>query len=148
MGFFFTSAKEKNARILAPQYLKQIKESAKIINETKKPEIFFSRYDLMISRIRELRELERYVKFKGDKPKYMLEQAESKRSMAIHDFIDRFYSESYLKISTLKTDSAKQKVADKFFSSLEGYFISMDKENIDRVGLLYNDLLDLTEAKK
>ena len=49
-----------NARILAPQFLKQAQESAKILQTTTDPSTFFTRYDFCVGRLMELEKCKRY----------------------------------------------------------------------------------------
>ena len=50
----------KNAKILAPQFLKQARESARILETTTDPATFFMRYDFCVGRLLELEKCKRY----------------------------------------------------------------------------------------
>ena len=49
-----------NARVLAPQFLKQAQESAKILQTTTEPATFFTRYDFCVGRLMELEKCKKY----------------------------------------------------------------------------------------
>lgn len=136
MFFFFKSQKQKEAKFMASQWIKQVNESANLVNNTKNPDTFFSRYEFMIEKVNDLISIQKYLKFKGDKPTDMLRQINDKKINTINDFIDRYYSDILEQINKLKTDKAKQKRIDKFYSSLVPYFDQMEKENIDKIDKL------------
>lgn len=146
MGFFFKSKKQKEAEFMAPQYLKQVNESAHLVNTTKNPETFFSRYEFMIKKVKDLIEIQKYLKFKGDKPTDLLKQINDKRIHTINDFIDRFYDDTLKQINKLKTEKAKQKRIDNFYLSLSPYFSQMEKENIDKINKLNLSLKDKSNS--
>ena len=145
MGLFFKSRTEKEAEFMAPQWLKQVNESANLVNTTKKVDVFFSRYDFLIETVNKLIGIEKFLKFKSDKPSEMLKSIESKKVYTINDFIDRYYEDILEQIRKLKTDKAKQKRIDNFYTSFEPYFNQMEKENIDKIHLLNRTLNDKHE---
>ena len=49
-----------NAQILAPQFLKQAQESAKILSSTTEPSVFFMRYDFCVGRLIQLEDCKKY----------------------------------------------------------------------------------------
>ena len=90
----------------------------------------------MIEKVNDLIDIQKYLSFKGDKPTDMLKQINDKKIYTINDFIDRYYNNIVEQINKLKTDKAKQKRIDKFYSSLVPYFDQMEKENIDKINEL------------
>lgn len=54
MGQTDLVSSRQNAKILAPQFLKQAQESAKILQTTTEPAAFFTRYDFCVGRLIEL----------------------------------------------------------------------------------------------
>jgi hypothetical protein len=79
----------KNAKILAPQFLKQARESARILETTTDPATFFMRYDFCVGRLLELEKCKRYgapVSATADLKKY---QNPVFREAAVNEIIHR-----------------------------------------------------------
>lgn len=114
---------KKEAQFLAPQLLKQMRESHKLIRTTTNPDIFFPRYDFTISRFDCLAACSKYVKFTGEQPAFSAKAMRrmDQRDAAVHDLIERCYTKTTDKMSKLKTDKGKQNAADKFRDSLLKY---------------------------
>ena len=124
------------------QSLKIIQDSLRLCNTTKKPDVFFNRWELLIHHMKTLAELEKYVSFSGDSPNTALLDFESKKYKEINNMIDRVYEEYQLKISSLKTNSAKRKNIESFKYDLDCYSHLMSQDNIAKYTLLYNNLLN------
>ena len=90
---------------IAENDLRIINESLKICNTTKKPDVFFSRYDLIVTKGRKLISLGKYVKFAGASPSAALNQVLEEKSEAVRRLIDRCLEDA----SGLKTASSKGK---------------------------------------
>ena len=142
MGLF-SSRQKRYAECMAPQWLKIANDCAKIVNTTKNPKTFFERHDLLVEKLRALSELERYVKFSGQKPHAVLSDVLRRKSATIHDFIDRYYVETLSKINDLKTTKAKQNCAESFYNSLTLYSDRIDNENVRYYTDLYSWLLSM-----
>lgn len=132
MGLFFKSKKRKEAEFMAPQWLKQVEESVNLVNNTKNPDVFFSRYDFLIETLKKLVDIEKYLKFTGDKPSDILRSIKDKKVNTINDFIDRFYKDILVQINKLKTEKAKQKRINNFNELLEPFVDKMEKTNINK----------------
>lgn len=133
MGLFNSHTNDK---IMAPQYLKILKDSANIINTTKNPDTFFERYSLAEEYADKLCKL-RGIKYTGDSPIQIKKQLSAQKQAAIRNMIDRFYSDTRLKMSSLKTPLAKQKRIINFITVLEDYYYLMNEENIQYINKLY-----------
>lgn len=140
MVLFFKSKERKEAEFMAPQLIKHVYESTDLINSTKKPDVFFFRYEFLIETVNKLVGMEKYLKFNRDKPSDLLNQINEKRIYTINDFIDRFYEDILNQINKLKTDKAKQKRINGFYTSLYPFFSQMEKENIDKIEELDKNL--------
>lgn len=143
MRLFFKSRKRKEAEFMAPQWLKLVKESTDLINNTKTPDVFFFRYEFLIETVNKLIGIEKYIKFKGDTPTKLLEQINIKKVHTINDFIDRFYEDTLKQINKLKTDKAKLKRINEFHPALSSYFCHMESENINKVKELDKSLKNI-----
>lgn len=132
MGLF----SNKNNQFIAAQDLKIVQDCVHIINSTKKPNIFFERYDLMEQKLNNLIHLSG-VHYSGTSPRQMLKQVTKKKQAAIHDMIDRYFNDISFKAASLKTEKAKQNTYNTFLSTLELFFPQMDANNITYIKQLY-----------
>lgn len=142
---FSKKAKQKKAVRygMASRQLKIAQDCARIINTTKNPKVFFDRYHLLISTLQTLSGLQHTVKFSGTKPSTMLLQIQAKKSATITDFINRYYADVLDKITTLKTDKAKQNKVENFLHSLEEYSGEIPNECVKLYTDIYAHLLTL-----
>lgn len=111
----------QNAKILAPQFLKQAQESAKILQTTTEPATFFSRYDFCVGRLIELEKCKRYgvpVSTTSDLTKY---RSIAFRDEAVNEIIHRTADKYRTKIESLKTQKAKKNWAEKYQQAFEPY---------------------------
>lgn len=120
---------KKEALFYGKQWLKIVNDSARLVNTTCKPEVFFSRYTLLIELLENLKKLEVYRCFKS-KPSKDLNHLNSNKIYTINDFIDRYYQNSLQKIQNLKTITSKENNIKKFEQNIEPYKKHMDEENI------------------
>lgn len=111
----------QNAKILAPQFLKQAQESAKILQTTTEPATFFTRYDFCVGRLIELEKCKRYgapVSMTSDLNKY---RSIAFRDEAVNEIIHRTADKYRTKIESLKTQKAKKNWAEKYQQAFEPY---------------------------
>lgn len=132
MGMF-DSKEKREAQILAPQWLRIAQDCTSICNSTKVPDVFFSRFNLLIDTTRNLASIERYVKFSGELPSSVLQRFSAAKQEAIGDFIERYYRETSRKIVELSTSAAKQKKAEAFQTTMHVYDNEMNSDNIKKV---------------
>ena len=118
------------------------KDCAELINTTKKPNIFFTRYNLLISIINELITVEKKYKLKNPKPSEIKKDLMRKEPYTIDNFIDRYYQNTILKVNSLKTVKAKENSTKKFLADIQDYYIYMDKSAIFKLNNLYNSIID------
>lgn len=131
---------KREAEILAPQYLKQVRESVNLINSTVNPEVFFSRYGFALFRLFELSKMEGKVKFKGDKPSKFIKTMESEKQEAIKRLIDRICQKSREKCLSLKTVKAKENNIIKVESDLKLYLPELDGSSVDYLNAKISEL--------
>lgn len=135
----------KNAKILAPQFLKQARESARILETTTDPATFFTRYDFCVGRLMELEECKRYgapVSTTADLKKY---QNLSFRDGAVNDIIHRTAEKYSVKIRSLKTTKAKKGWAEKYHQAFEPYLPYMSDKQKSVLGEVSAELFALAE---
>lgn len=134
-----------NARILAPQFLKQAQESAKILQTTTDPSTFFTRYDFCIGSLIELEKCERYgvpVSITADLNKY---RSLSSRDDAVNELIHRTEEKYRTKIKSLKTPTAKKSWAEKYHQAFEPYLPYMSDKQKTVLGEVSAELFALAE---
>lgn len=135
----------ENARVLAPQFLKQAQESAKILQTTTEPDTFFTRYDFCVGRLMELENCKKYgapVSATNDLKKY---QNLEFRDGAVKEIIHRTEEKYQTKIENLKTAKAKQNWAEKYHQAFEPYLPYMTDGQKSELGEASAYLFDLAQ---
>ena len=115
----------KNAKILAPQFLKQARERARILETTTDPATFFMRYDFCVGRLLELEKCKRYgapVSATADLKKYRV------------------------KIRSLKTTKAKKGWAEKYHQAFVPFLQYMSDAQKTELGEASAELFALAES--
>ena len=134
-----------NARVLAPQFLKQAQESAKTLQTTTDPATFFTRYDFCVGRLIELEKCKKYgapVSDTADLKKY---RSLSFRDDAVKEIIHRTEEKYQAKIEGLKTAKAKQNWAEKYHQAFEPYLPYMTDDQKSELGEASAYLFDLAQ---
>lgn len=134
-----------NAKVLAPQFLKQAQESAKILQTTTEPDTFFTRYDFCVGRLMELENCKKYgapVSATNDLKKY---QNLEFRDGAVKEIIHRTEEKYQTKIENLKTAKAKQNWAQKYHQAFEPYLPYMTDSQKSELEEASEYLLDLAQ---
>lgn len=109
----------------AANHIRIVKESAELCNTTKKPEVFFSRFDLIVKEGTKLDALSKYVKFKGTTPAAALDQIMKEKPEATKALIMRCLEDA----AGLKTDSARNKRYRKLLFDFVPYKDKIEAEN-------------------
>jgi hypothetical protein len=117
-------------RLNAQNFLKQYNDSIKIVGSTKKPLVFFYRYDFAVKRGIALIYARRYVRMSGDNIEKKTNQLIEHKQEFIRQMIDRVYEDYSEKINKLKTQKAKVKKADDFELSFAPFIDEISQENI------------------
>lgn len=146
MGIFDKTNEQKQAQVLAPQILKQIEESMYLVNNTKTPDVFFSRYSFLYEKANQLIEINRYVKFKGQQPKEIILQLDNQYENAVYKFIDRYYLEYNNKINESKTKKAKMNKATEFYEKIKPHFNAILPQHVNKIEELYQNLCSLLDC--
>ena len=113
-----------------------IQDCVRIVSETKKPDTFFSRFDLLISKSEHLRIYERFIRF-TESPSAAYGQLWNDRQECIGQFLVRYFSDVFDQAEKLKTDKGKLNKYQKFYDSLQPYYEQMNAENIDYIETKY-----------
>lgn len=75
----------------ANAYISKLYEHMKICNSTYLPEEYFNSFDIMLSSVNKLIELQKDVQFDGESPKQLKINIINTKSSSIRDLIDRYY---------------------------------------------------------
>lgn len=132
-----SSAKEQ-----AQNDLRIMEDCTKLLSSTMKPDVFFSRLDLLEKHSKHLAQLEPYIDFSGALPSEAYNEFVSEKSLCIRQFIARYSSAISDKARTMKTERGRNNQYQKFYNELEPYFSVMGSDNIKYVNLLYGSMLE------
>ena len=119
-----------------------ILSTAKVLSETKKPDTFFSRLDLLNDNINKLKESNKSAIGKK-KEKEAISELEKEIPGEINSFIDRYAKETRLKIYDLATEKAKINKANAFKNILMEYSDKMTPDNIEYCNKVADDLIKI-----
>lgn len=133
----------KEAMFYAEQLIRVSKDCVNLVNTTKKVDVFFGRYYLLLEKLENLSKLERFKCFQGTPPSVNLSDTLNKKILTINDFIDRFYNDTLIQINKLKTEKAKEKRIKNFYDELAKYNSYMLPENIKKYNSMYENLLQI-----
>lgn len=126
----FNNQKKQEAQMLAPQLLKIIEDSCQLVNTTLKPDVFFSRYELLKEKSAQLLALSKYIKLKGTSPADMVAMITAKEHAATMDFLHRYFETAERSAAEKKTEKGARAQLDRFYQSLQPYYSRMDAEHI------------------
>ena len=102
--------------------LKQIQDSAVLINTTIKPDVFFKRINFTLDLLLRLQPYEKYKIFKYGTPSNDYARIISNLETTVDDFISRALAANQSKIASLKTEKAKKENRAKFAIALISAF--------------------------
>ncbi len=131
----------------AENKLKIVQDCINLVNNTKNPDVFFSRYDMLIEELSALSRMEGRIKFLGQSPSVALQDFLSRKQYTFSDFINRYYKNVEEKINNLTTEKAKQNNAKKFYDSLVVYRDVIPSTCFDLIEKRYNQLQSLYSTK-
>lgn len=116
-------------------HIKRFDDCSKIINETVKPDVFFSRLEIAEESLRLLKRLEPFFIY-VDKIKTevqiseLLEKFKREKQSYIESFLVRSTNETMIKALGMKTEKGKKNQYKKLYDSLLPYFNMMNSDNI------------------
>jgi len=142
------SKREKaNARMMANQYAKIAQDSAKLVNETKVPGVFFDRFDLLTENLSKMAAIERLLPPQKESPSAALARIEGSKAASVNAFIDRYAQETRLKMYELSTERGKKNKAEAFYNILSEYKTRMPDESVEYYTNVYEQLKILAQPK-
>lgn len=137
-----------NAKALASRYMKIINDCSKLIAETKTPDVFFSRYDLLLETLSKFAQIEGVAPISNGSPSAELTRLSELREEATNDFIKRYAVETRKKIYELTTKSAKENRAESFKKILGEYSDKLTARNLDVIKSEYQKMLEHIGGKE
>lgn len=123
---------KQEANFYAPGMLKIANDCAKLINNTKNPNVFFDRYNLLIEKLENLSKMEKFNCFSLNLPSQDLTEILNKKTSTFNDFLDRYYQDTLAKIEALKTSKSKQNKINNFCNSLNEYKEYLPTESLEK----------------
>lgn len=131
-----------NICVMAHQWLRIAEDSEYLVNTTVNPDVFFSRYDLLIKQYTKLSQVENYINLSVKMPSVYLADLETLRDYNTSLFIKRWYSRLKEDVETLKTEKGKKNRLIKNFTKLSTYKYYLSESNIELLKKLSsNDFL-------
>lgn len=121
--------------------LRIIGESSKIVEGTVKPDVFFSRLDLIYERYEHLSSIEKFLSFQGELPSEMYEKVKAKYVDYVKEFIEKYFLDSYSRALDLKTVSGRENKVKKSFVTLMQYQEKMNDDCVSLAEKLRDDYL-------
>lgn len=117
--------------------LRIINDCARLVQTTTKPDVFFSRLQLLWEKSEHLAKLEKYISFSGASPSAAFAEVRENHQTAITEFLIRYFSETFDKAEAMKTEKGRIGKYQKFYDSLQDYYRYMNDENIDYIETKY-----------
>lgn len=131
----------------AENSLRIVQDCNKILQTTIAPDVFFSRFQLLIQHSSNLAIMEKYISFSGASPTAAFNVLMSEKQECIKQFLIRYFCKVLDKADSLKTAKGKLNQYQKFYDSLTPYFAEMDADNIDYIETKYKAYTRLLEKK-
>lgn len=122
--------------------LRIIKDSAKLVEETINPDVFFERLILMVEKAKHLAVLEEYISFSGASPADAYDEIVNNHQEAIRYFLVRYLSDTFDKAQAMKTEKGRIGKYQKFYDSLQKYYYLMNDENIAYIERKYKSFTE------
>lgn len=102
--------------------LKQVQDSAKLINTTVRSDVFFKRLNFTLDLLLRLQPYEKYKIFKGSTPTNDYNRIISNLEATVDDFITRAIEANCKKLASLKTEKARNRNREDFAIKLISAF--------------------------
>lgn len=123
---------------MVPQWLKTAVDCAELVNTTVNPEVFFTRYDLMLEQLSKLAAVENKYPFKQGVPSETLKTLLEDREAETDTFIDRATESVLAKAAELKTEKGRKNSINRFFEKMDTYSEYLTENNKNHLTNLRN----------
>lgn len=135
------------SQLNAQTYYKQYNDSLKLIGTTKKPDVFFERYDFAITRLIGLIYMKKYIRIEGSNLPEAVEKMIDHKQEFVMQMIERSFEGLETKVYKLKTKISKIKNIEKFKESFEPYLVEINADNRNYLYSLVDGLKNLVEKE-
>lgn len=125
------------AKSCATRDIKIMQDCSRILQSTNKPETFFSRLDLFNVQLNRLMIFQKHIRFSGVNPSRIYDTFQKEYQELLHNFLVRYFSDVFDHAEKLKTDKSKLARYQKFYDSLQPYYVIMNEDNIDYIETKY-----------
>lgn len=116
-----SSSSSKNIDPQLRTALQQAKDSAKLINSTVKPDVFFGRVNFLLDTLLYMQTFERTCSFRTT-PTQDYNRILQSLNATVNDFIDRSYAQVKQKADTMKTEKGRLNTLGRYAQALEDAF--------------------------
>ena len=124
-------------KYIAANDLRIMNDCNDIIQTTLSPSVFFMRLNLIVEKAKHLVELEKYISFSGASPSSAYNEIMENYHESVNQFLVRFFSETFDKAESMKTEKGRIGKYQKFYDSLQEYYCYMNDENIEYIEKRY-----------
>lgn len=107
--------------------LRIIKDCIELVNTSSNPEVFFSRWETLLDKVKHLILFEPYVNFSGESPSESYNKLISQYEQSVNDFLHRYYLTIEKKITNLKTEKAKENNLQKAYDKLQPFYPKLNE---------------------
>ena len=114
-----------------------IQETLPILDTTTKPDVFFSRLDLLKQTGLDLQSIEPYVSLTVS-PTQAIREMMNNEQEVIYQFIVRYFNSVWSYAETLKTDKGKNNQYQKFYDTMMSYSNRLNESNLKYIEYKYN----------
>lgn len=121
MGLFAPKISPRDLKYVHSR-MAQLQDTARLLNTTTKPDVFFKRLNFALDILLDLQSYEKYKIFKASTPTGDYNKIVRNMESTVDDFIDRAIEANRQKLATLKTEKAKKNNYEKFIVSLVSSF--------------------------
>lgn len=120
-----------HAKEQSQQLLKIIADCAELVNTTVNPDVFFSRYNLMLEHLETLAGFECTGIFDNshELPSETFLRVEAQFEAATNEFLNRSFEAAKSHADSLKTESGKKNAIKRYFENMENYISRMSGES-------------------
>lgn len=113
--------------------LRIMNDCEKLVMTTVKPDVFFSRINLLVEKGERLQQFEKYMSFSGASLTAALNEIKQNYQEAVKQFLVRYFSDTFDKAEAMKTEKGKNNKYIKYYESLQEYYCYMNDSNKEYV---------------
>ena len=121
----------------AQRELQIANDCVKILQTSKKPDVFFSRLALFVEILSKLVSYEKYIKFSGAAPSKVFATYADDYDELIHQFLFRYFQNTVELADRMKTEKGKFNKFKNFRDSLQPYYASLNEKHIEYIETRY-----------